>query len=190
MMQYYMIGGAVLGVATLLYQRRYKDVQKRINDAPKEISRITKYDKYFKEYGDEYSIDPMLLKSMAYWESGLNPNKTSWVGAQGIAQFIPSTWDWVWESIIKSTPPSVFNPAASIRAMAAYMRYLLNIFNNNIIHALLAYNYGPTRFKNEILPKYGHDIKLVLGKVGSEAAYYATAIPHIYDITKTIGITV
>lgn len=51
-------------------------------------------------------------------ESGFNPSAVSWVGARGIAQFMPATWSQWGQS---SDP---FDPVAGIQAQHAYMLWL------------------------------------------------------------------
>jgi hypothetical protein len=69
-------------------------------------------------------------------ESRFDPNAVSDEGAEGIAQFEPGTWaSW--------GTGSPFNPADAFPAYAAFMHYLLHLFNGDIRDALAAYNAGP-----------------------------------------------
>lgn len=69
-------------------------------------------------------------------ESGFNPNATSPAGAEGIAQFLPSTaagWN---------PPFDPFDPIASLDAGAQYMANGLNQYAGDYAAALSAYNAG------------------------------------------------
>jgi soluble lytic murein transglycosylase-like protein len=65
------------------------------------ISRPLSYDKYdddirssIKRYWGDFP-DWLYWKSQLYQESGFNPDARSQVGALGLAQFMPATWDQV-----------------------------------------------------------------------------------------------
>ena len=48
-----------------------------------------KFDLLFKQYGEEFHIDPLLLKAQVKQESNFNPNTVNRVsGAKGLAQFM------------------------------------------------------------------------------------------------------
>lgn len=57
-------------------------------------------------------------------ESGWNPRAVSPVGAQGLAQFMPSTSDWFSRLIPELSANQPFNPAWAIRALTRYDRWL------------------------------------------------------------------
>lgn len=69
-------------------------------------------------------------------ESGFRPGVSSGAGAEGIAQFLPSTF----ASYGTGSP---FNVTDAFNAYANYMSALLKQFNGNISDALAAYNAGP-----------------------------------------------
>jgi hypothetical protein len=82
-----------------------------------------------------WSVSAALLSAQLYAESGFNPFAVSSAGAQGIAQFMPSTA----RSYGLRNP---FDPAAAIDAQARMMRDLLRRFSS-VPLALAAYNAGP-----------------------------------------------
>ena len=71
-------------------------------------------------------------------ESGFNPNAQSGAGAEGIAQFLPSTYASYGPA--NTTP---FSASGSLTAYINFMGSLLQRFHGNLTDALAAYNAGP-----------------------------------------------
>ncbi|MBL7487060.1 transglycosylase SLT domain-containing protein [Frankia sp. AgW1.1] len=80
-----------------------------------------------------------LLRALLWQESGFNPHAGSGVGAQGIAQFMPTTWS------TRGHGGDVLNPADAIPAMADMLADLIRHNNGSIPFALAAYNAGQGR---------------------------------------------
>lgn len=59
-------------------------------------------------------------------ESGWNPAARSPVGAQGLAQFMPSTADWIAGLMPHLASREPYNPGWAIRALVSYDRWLWN----------------------------------------------------------------
>jgi len=84
-----------------------------------------------------WSVSAALLAAQLHQESGFNPAAVSGAGAQGIAQFMPSTA----HAYGLRNP---FDPEAAIDAQAHLMRDLLRRFGS-VPLALAAYNAGERR---------------------------------------------
>lgn len=52
---------------------------------------MSQYDSLYEQAGQQYGVDPKLLKAVAETESGENPEAVSPQGARGITQFMPAT---------------------------------------------------------------------------------------------------
>jgi Transglycosylase SLT domain/D-alanyl-D-alanine carboxypeptidase len=85
--------------------------------------------------GARWGVSPALLAAQLMAESGFDPNAGSPVGAQGIAQFMPST-------AAAYGLDNPFDPVAAIEAQAHLMSDLLRQFGSPEL-ALAAYNAGP-----------------------------------------------
>lgn len=80
-------------------------------------------------------------------ESGWNPAARSPVGAQGMAQFMPSTADWISQQFPALREREPFNPSWAIRALVQYDQWLWQRVSGRdkcqrMAFALSAYNGG------------------------------------------------
>jgi soluble lytic murein transglycosylase-like protein len=83
----------------------------------------------------EHSLPPQLIHSVIKVESNYNPHAVSSKGALGLMQLIPAT-------ARRFGVSDVFNPVENIQGGAKYLRYLLDLYNQNYPLALAAYNAG------------------------------------------------
>ena len=84
---------------------------------------ITKYDALIKAAQSTYlnGVDWRLFKAQLAQESALNPIAVSYVGAQGIAQFMPRTWQEVKNDLEFPNIATPFDPVVAIPAAAYYL---------------------------------------------------------------------
>jgi len=83
----------------------------------------------------QHSLDPQLIHSVIKVESNYNPLAVSPKGAQGLMQLIPAT-------ARRFGVADSFNPTQNIQGGAKYLKYLLDLYNNDYVLALAAYNAG------------------------------------------------
>lgn len=123
------------------------------------------YRKYAEQKARQYSLPVPVFLAQIGQESGWNPNARSSAGAQGIAQFIPST-----AKAYGLTNP--FDPLASIDAAARYDSDLLKRYGSPE-RMLSAYNSGrPDAYKDPAFAKgqtYRY-VRSILGGVPSGGA--------------------
>ncbi len=92
-----------------------------------------------------YGIDPSLARALAWMESGYNNDVVSSVGAQGVMQLLPSTWDYVETVLIKS---KVSHDAdGNVHVGLAYLNHLLSVFGGDQQLALAAWYQGERSVK-------------------------------------------
>jgi LysM repeat protein len=88
-----------------------------------------------------YSIDRHLVRAIGWQESGWNPAAVSPVGARGVLQVMPGTWEFTTRNLIGH---SVAHTAGGgIQVGVAYLRSLLRIFHGNVRLSVAAYYQGP-----------------------------------------------
>ena len=91
-------------------------------------------------YADHYALSPGFFARLIWQESRFDPNAISPAGAQGIAQFMPST------ARLRSLA-NPFDPAEALARSAQYLRFLEQKFGNLGL-AAAAYNGGEGRISN------------------------------------------
>lgn len=93
-------------------------------------------DSDFAQVAALYSLDAMLLKSVARAESCFDPRAVSRAGAQGLMQLMPGT-----ASELGVTDP--YDLQQSLRGGARYLAQMLERYSADTHLALAAYNAGP-----------------------------------------------
>jgi LysM repeat protein len=92
-----------------------------------------------------YGIDPSLAHALAWMESGYNNTLVSSVGAQGVMQLLPTTWDYVETVLIKQKV--AHDADGNVHVGMAYLHHLLGAFGGNETLALAAWYQGETSVK-------------------------------------------
>ena len=103
------------------------------------------YSEYVEQYAGEYNIPEYVIYAVIKVESDFDPLAKSSVGAMGLMQMMPSTFEWLTGSSHlneKLPAESLYIPKVSIRYGAYYLNYLYKKFDYNWDTALAAYNGG------------------------------------------------
>ncbi len=122
---------------------------KKVGKPQKEIawrpspSRLQHIESYIENIAKQYSVSPSLIKAMIQVESAYDPSAVSPKGAKGLMQLLDSTAS-------EFGVNNIFDPYENIKGGAKYLRYLLDIFKEDLSLALAAYNAG-----SETVLKYG-----------------------------------
>ncbi len=92
------------------------------------------------KWSGRFGVDPRLVRALAWMESGYNNSVVSSVGAQGVMQLLPSTWDYVETVLIGH---SVAHGAdGNVHVGVALLHHLLGAFAGNERLALAAWYQG------------------------------------------------
>jgi soluble lytic murein transglycosylase-like protein len=94
----------------------------------------------------QYGLMPALLHAVIRTESAYNPSAVSSAGAIGLMQLMPGT-------AARYKVGDIWEPASNVRGGAAYLRDLLDTFDQDLRLALAGYNAG-----EGAVTKYGRQI--------------------------------
>jgi soluble lytic murein transglycosylase-like protein len=109
---------------------------------------VAKYDQLITRTAEKYNVDPALVKAVIKTESNFNHRAVSPKGAQGLMQLMPST-------AYALQVPDSFHPENNVEGGVKYLRYLMELFRNDVSLALAAYNAGENAVtKHRGIPPY------------------------------------
>lgn len=94
------------------------------------------------EAGVKHGVDPKLVYAVMNQESTFKRRAVSPKGASGLMQLMPDT-------ARRFGVTDIFDPRQNIDAGTKYLRFLLDLFNNDVELALAAYNAGEYRVIRE-----------------------------------------
>ncbi len=130
----------------LIYNKYFKNPKSKVRVKSDYFvlgnGRISPYDDIIKQYSDTLGWEWLLLASMIYQESHFKPEITSWAGAKGLMQLMPSL-------IERYHVRDPFSPEQNIRAGVKYLHWLEEFFSERIYNhdtlvcfVLASYNTG------------------------------------------------
>ncbi|MBR6680768.1 MAG: lytic transglycosylase domain-containing protein [Clostridia bacterium] len=105
----------------------------------------TDFSSYVKTYASEYNIPEYIIFAVIETESGFDKDAESSVGARGLMQMMPSTFEWLTgpEHLGERLPSSkLYDPEISIKYGTYYLNYLYKKFDYNWDNTFAAYNAG------------------------------------------------
>jgi soluble lytic murein transglycosylase len=107
-------------------------------------------------------IDRSWILAVIMAESSFRPEAESPRGARGLMQLMPATATWLagLKGMQDFKPEDVWKPDVNIALGSYYLKYLLNIFNDDMTLALAAYNAGQGNVRSWLdNPEYSADGK-------------------------------
>jgi LysM repeat protein len=87
-----------------------------------------------------YGVDHRLARALAWMESGFQESVVSSVGAVGVMQLLPETWQFVDVVLIGHSTPRTY--AGNVQAGVRYLRWQLDQFGGNVRLALSGWYQG------------------------------------------------
>lgn len=143
--------------------------------------RARMYESIIEEHARLNDVRPDLVRAVVQVESAFNPYALSPKGAQGLMQLMPAT---AHQFGVKNA----FNPEENVRAGVAYLRQLLDRYQNNETLALAAYNAGPGAVDkyDQNVPPYAETRNYVARISGITARPIARRAGTIYKVTEQV----
>ena len=112
---------------------RAADALERVATARNARKISSRFDPAFKKYSRRYfgpAFDWRYFKAQGFAESGLKPDATSWVGARGVMQLMPSTYREIASHRPEFGP--IDQPEWNIAAGIMHDRYLWQLWLSNV----------------------------------------------------------
>ena len=101
-----------------------------------------KYEDYVEVYAKENNLSPAFVYAVIECESGFDKNAVSYIGATGLMQIMPDTFDWINMKLGEDAPYSMAtDPETSIKYGCFLYGYLLEKYGR-VQEALAAYHAG------------------------------------------------
>ena len=113
-----------------------------------------------------YGVDPKLARALAWMESGFQQDVVSSVGAVGVMQLLPETWDFVDTVLLGFRTPRTYD--GNVRAGMRYLRWQLDEFGGTVRLALAGWYQGARAVRERGL--YGETkqfVRIVLALYGT-----------------------
>jgi soluble lytic murein transglycosylase-like protein len=110
------------------------------SQTPAKAAQNVDLDQVVREASSKNRLDPDFVASVIRAESNFKTHAISKKGAQGLMQLMPAT-------AAQLGVADAFDPKANVEAGTAHLSSLLDLYNNDPIRALAAYNAGAHRVK-------------------------------------------
>ncbi|MBQ3266179.1 MAG: lytic transglycosylase domain-containing protein [Ruminococcus sp.] len=147
------------------------------------------YETQVKKYAYEFGVEEPLVYAVIRTESGFRPEVESAAGAMGLMQLMPSTFDWLQESLdgdIVYSSDSLSEPDVNIR----YGVYLLSVLLGQYEvrdTAVAAYNAGTSTVDGWLEDKsISPDGKSLTDIPYEETANYVERVSEAYEMYKQL----
>lgn len=158
---------------------------------PEEIDKFHRLADFFRKYGDQYSIDWLLMMAQGYQESRLDQDAKSAVGAIGVMQIMPATGKDLKVGDIRREETNIHGGVKYIRFMIDqyYSKEPMTDLNKGLF-AFAAYNAGPGRInqlRKEAATKgldpniwFDNVERVAAQRIGRETVQYVSNIYKYY----------
>lgn len=147
------------------------------------------YRENIENYSKEYHLDPYLVMSVIYVESGFKPKSISSHGAIGLMQIMPKTGEWIADKMkLKNFQNEMlYDETYNIKLGCWYLKNLQEQYNNDQVLLLAAYNAGSGNVNRWLsLPQHSADGKTLYNIPYKETRNYIDKVMKAYNKYKWI----
>lgn len=145
-----------------------------------------KYGEYVSRYSREAGLDEYLVYAFIKTESGFDEKAESYLGARGLMQIMPETFEWIRYRLDEEDDPdisydSMYEAEENIRYGCYLLKYLSDEFGGGLTEIAAAYHAGngsvSAWLENEEYSENGKLIKIPK----SDTAHYVDKISKAYE---------
>ena len=148
-----------------------------------------KYNEYIEDYAYEHNVDPWLVVSVIWTESGFDERATSSKDARGLMQITPETGKWISEQMKLKDYDSeqLYDPETNIKFGCWYLDNLKTQFDNRLPLVIAAYNGGRGNVTKWLDDERYSDDNVTLKKIPfEETENYVEKVFKTYEKYKKI----
>ena len=161
-----------------------------LRDVPAPLLQMT-YPAHYAELivpaASAYNIDPRLFLALVRQESRFDAQATSWAGARGLAQIMPTTGEWIASRLGHSafSRQQLYRPTLNVSYGLWYLAQGLDMFERHILAALAGYNGGPGNVSRWAGGLPIQDVDLFVENIGAaETRVYVETIWEQYNVYR------
>jgi len=139
------------------------------------------YDELIRDTAQAQGVSNALLRGLVLTESSFDPHAVSPVGARGLTQIMPETFEWLQSKTGEDLPlDALFEPEVSMRYGALLLRTLLDEFGETET-ALAAYHAGRGRVNQWLRdPEISPDGRTLAHIPSNDTRYYVNKVMKAY----------
>lgn len=129
-----------------------------------------KYQNHINRYAADHQVNPALIAAIIKCESDYNPTSRNEIGARGLMQFMPDSFEWIAPKfgIPADQMDAIEDPEVAIKLGCYLIRYIAEKYDGDPILTICAYHAGWGNV-NSWLNKYSADGKtLTLDQIPME----------------------
>ncbi len=145
-----------------------------------------KYSEYVTMYSRQYGLDEYMVYAFICTESGFDPTSESYLGARGLMQIMPETFEWIRYRLDEENDPEMvydkmYEPKENIRYGCYLLSYLSKEFDGGLTEISAAYHAGAGSVGEWLSdPRYGENGRLT-EIPNPDTAHYADKIQNAYN---------
>ena len=146
------------------------------------------YSEYVEKYSEAYGVDPNLAYAVIHTESGFDSSAVSHLGACGLMQLMPETFEWLRskDSDESGKYCDVFDPETNIRYGVYFLSLLSQQFGSEQL-TIAAYHAGMARVSSWLCDSsFSSDGKTLHTIPFSDTEYYVKKVERTKKIYETL----